>query len=660
MESPPPDVSISKRVRQPIRKIKSLLKAKDDTSRFVGLTLLKETLETNPELQNDKVELACLWQCISPRFLDRLLLTGMGITSDQNHARHMLDFAVGAIHTFTSLQPKYAIGTAYFERIPRLSAALHYSSPETAQGIIEIILALVQEPRTTKVHRGAIFVAKLDVDVWTPLIAATPNHPDVFNIFRWIWLKGTAGLEDQNERNEMRNKIDFGLQSFVSSSNRQPPADLLVFVMDILRELEPDLIPPNPQWLESVVKLIKNLSVSKQSEEERCAYTNCAGTLLQVYPNQAPQLLFSDDPASSKPLAYLLITMLQVDFHSTVHRLLPMTGEPEYPKVSNRLASALEVVTSFLGYLVGTIDIEDRSEPAKTSENMRVALSPEHILKIRIDVARTIAEAMEYLRDRWDAIFLATRGCDAQAIAASQDPRGQGPEKLAWDVTKYDFFEDPITSATICLSAIWLRDDDGVELRRQGAGLMDIFVEIYQKCMSGRSENPKLPDLRLPILAALEGVLQTRQGIEVADVHSLWSFLSSDLRNILEDSAKQKPLTTLDYMRGSFVCNMLQTILNNETSTRLSWLPVADTVAMYQVPPMDPDAGDELVKAILEFQMDVLQVAVNLLRKVTPVLRSINEKTVESLKHVAAEIAGQWEASENETLRAVKEEVSSL
>ncbi|KAI1494781.1 Neurochondrin-domain-containing protein [Biscogniauxia mediterranea] len=657
--SPPTGAPISQRERTPLLRIKSLLRASDDTSRILGLTLLKETVENSPELQNDKVQLGTLWDHISPRFLDRLLLSGTRGEADQDHARNMLNFAVNTIRAFTILQPKFAIGTSYFERIPSLTAALSYSSHETAENIVQIMFKLVHEPPTIKHHRGAIFVAKLGVDVWTRLIMITPDHPDVFSVFQWVWLKGTANLEDQREKKKMSDKIDQGLQAFVSLE-RCPPADLLAFVADILRGLEPDLIPPHPQWLESVVKLVKNLAAGKQSEAERCAYTNCAATLLQVYPHQAPQLLFSDDPASSKPFAYLLVTMLQVDFHATVHRLFSITADPGYPKISKRLASALEVVTAFVGHLIGSIDDEDMSKSAKTSQKMRLTLSPEHILKIRMDIARTIAEAMEYLRDRSDAVFLAELGHGSKEIAACQDPSGQGQKKLAWDVAKYNFLEDPITPAAIRLIAIWLRDDDGEELRKQGAGLMDMFVDIYEKNTHPRMETQNIPELRMPILSALEGVLETKRGIEMADTHSLWSVLSEDLMNILIESAKRKPLAPVDYMRGSFVCHALQTLLNQEGTTRLSWMPVADSVASYIPPPVDPDASDELVKAILEFQMDALQIAVDLLRKVSPNIRTINKKTVEFLKNVAEDITERWEETGNETLRIVRDEARSL
>ena len=54
------------------QKIQDLLKARDDTSRFVGLALLKTVLD-NGQLLQDSERLRVLWESLSPKFLDRLL-----------------------------------------------------------------------------------------------------------------------------------------------------------------------------------------------------------------------------------------------------------------------------------------------------------------------------------------------------------------------------------------------------------------------------------------------------------------------------------------------------------------------------------------------------------------------------------------------------------
>lgn len=59
-----------------IAKIQGLLRSKDDTSRFVGLALLKSVLDNSPDLQKDDGVIQGLWDSISPKFLARLLKSG--------------------------------------------------------------------------------------------------------------------------------------------------------------------------------------------------------------------------------------------------------------------------------------------------------------------------------------------------------------------------------------------------------------------------------------------------------------------------------------------------------------------------------------------------------------------------------------------------------
>lgn len=82
-----------------------MLEAKDDTSKFVGLALLKSLLDNSEELRNDAETVLGLWESISPKFLDRLVRTGISAQATQKDAKNMMDLAVSVIHTFTLLLP---------------------------------------------------------------------------------------------------------------------------------------------------------------------------------------------------------------------------------------------------------------------------------------------------------------------------------------------------------------------------------------------------------------------------------------------------------------------------------------------------------------------------------------------------------------------------
>jgi hypothetical protein len=87
------------------QKIQDLLKARDDTSRFVGLALLKTVLD-NGQLLEDSERLRVLWESLSPKFLDRLLRAQQNEKVNEVEARNMVDLAVAILHTFTILLPE--------------------------------------------------------------------------------------------------------------------------------------------------------------------------------------------------------------------------------------------------------------------------------------------------------------------------------------------------------------------------------------------------------------------------------------------------------------------------------------------------------------------------------------------------------------------------
>lgn len=85
-------------------KMQELLKAKNDTSRFVGLALLKSVLD-NGQLTQDPVRVRVLWESLSPKFLDRLLRAHQNEKVTKSDAQDMVDLAVAVLHTFSIILP---------------------------------------------------------------------------------------------------------------------------------------------------------------------------------------------------------------------------------------------------------------------------------------------------------------------------------------------------------------------------------------------------------------------------------------------------------------------------------------------------------------------------------------------------------------------------
>ena len=83
-----------------LEQIFSHLNAKDDTSHFVGLSLLRSILDSSEFLRSDEQVIKKCWTAVPNKFLTRLLRPG-----STDEAASMNDLAVAVIHTFANLLP---------------------------------------------------------------------------------------------------------------------------------------------------------------------------------------------------------------------------------------------------------------------------------------------------------------------------------------------------------------------------------------------------------------------------------------------------------------------------------------------------------------------------------------------------------------------------
>ncbi|KAI0408588.1 Neurochondrin-domain-containing protein [Xylaria palmicola] len=587
-----------------IQKVHQLLAAKDDTSRFVGLLLLKTTLDNHAfDLQHEQVK--ALWNSISPKFLGRLIRTGSRPTSEQRkQSADMLDVAVAVIYTFSKLLNDCAMDERFYGRIPNLANAVLYSSEETTRRIVDLIHVLVQQPDGQKTG-GATCFAQLDVGNWAPLIEIAPQHDTVFSIFYWAWIKGST----PTSVDIMRSKIDDAIRLCVSSFKGHNPTPLLEFITRIFDNLDPDLRPLDPQWLRPVARMIQDMASSKQTEDGRRAFIHCAAALLAAYPEQAPRPLFSDDSGSARSSAYLFVKMVQVDILSTLHVLIPKQDSPEYPSLSRRIAAALDIMTSFVGFLItGADDIA-----------IQQSLTADRILKLHEDLLRTIGDIMEYLGDRWDTHLAGIRGIESVQHSGRS------------------IFNDPIIPAAIRLIATWLRDDDGESLRIQAAGLTDLFAQMYKMNLTPTD----MPELRLPILAALEGILQTSDGREAFNNSDLLSrCLYPDIRRILTSPSIE--LTPGDCIRGSAIIDTFHTLLEHGANppSQHDSMDFIDSVAKLDI--KEVEAGTNPPDHFrLEFQTDALEFA-SLIRAASSHGLQLQQKIRTALKIAVSISIDNW------------------
>jgi hypothetical protein len=82
-----------------------LLKARDDTSKFVGLSLLQSLLDANEDLRlNSRVISEC-WASIPNKFLTRLLTSRPAKIVKNEETKSLVQLSVSVVHLFANLLP---------------------------------------------------------------------------------------------------------------------------------------------------------------------------------------------------------------------------------------------------------------------------------------------------------------------------------------------------------------------------------------------------------------------------------------------------------------------------------------------------------------------------------------------------------------------------
>jgi hypothetical protein len=266
--------------------------------------------------------------------------------------------------------------------------------------------------------------------------------------------------------------------------------------------------PSKHEWVSTVYSTIKEVICSGPSHEEHRCCTMVTASLLHAYPRgllfktcSRPETL---DP--EKPFIYLFLQLVTIDLRATFSSLMEQLTSPAYGATILRLAAGFDIIAAFLDFLM---DVEDFKS---------VGIAPDLLLKLRKDIGETFGYTIEFLRDRWDAVY-------AGAAGLEHGYEKDLPKELAWDSLLDGGLEkDVLIVGAVRALSRWVRDDE--ELRKEASGLMDVFLGLWQKGMEAGV------DYRPWIVGALQGVLEEVHGRAMFMEQKGWRLLWDDLKAI--------------------------------------------------------------------------------------------------------------------------------
>lgn len=363
--------------------------------------------------------------------------------------------------------------------------------------------------------------------------------------------------------------------------------------------------------------LLRKLVTSRPTLAGRSAYTEAAATLLQVFPQACPDLLFRDSKSSdaeSKPFSYLFINLILIDLRSSFPTLLPNLNSSDYPSLSKRLAAGFDVISSFIGFLVRSLDDSDEGNAPST-----LAIPPDLLLKLRKDIAETMSLTIEYMRDRWDALVAGALGLHPDAISGTSATSEGTRLTLTWGSMKDNIPDDPLVLAGIRTLAIWLREDENENLRNESAALTDMFTELY------KSTSTKSLDFKYPILTALEATLTTEGGVDAFLTHDAWDVLTADLESIVRRTTSENKIegdipatgpisSNQEASRGIEIVRVLLAVVDDYavTEPREHWMQIVKTAASMRT------RLKSISPMVMELEIALIQLSAALLNKASP------------------------------------------
>ena len=289
--------------------------------------------------------------------------------------------------------------------------------------------------------------------------------------------------------------------------------------------------------------------------------------------------------------------------------LLEQLNRPEYPDTSRRLASAFDVISIFIGYLVRCLE----DESIET-----LIMSPDNLLKLRKGISETMSVTIEYLRDRWDASVAGAMGLHPDARVGEAKTSMGSHFTLTWDSMKNSADADPYILAAVRALSLWLREDENDLLRKEATGLTDMFLDLYQ------SDPVEKLDFRSPVLVALEVLTTLQKGRRILLDQNGWDCLMKDLRQTLQSGSNT--IRDIEARRGIEIIRILINLAEHHaTATEESWMDFITLVASRNI----SDQKHSSIAA--EFEAAVLQLCCSLLVKASIGMRQRYQHSISAI-----------------------------
>ncbi|MCJ1380556.1 hypothetical protein MMC17_003664 [Xylographa soralifera] len=417
-----------------LEQIFACLKSKDDTQRFVGLTLLMRYLEG---IQGDYDLILKCWNAIPGSFLTRLLRAN--IVNDKEDIRSKeeaqikFELGVTVLHTFISLLPTQQLqdlliagqqtGENRGSWNMRIDALIVEKPTSPATISIEMIQTLLSLA-TTSAGARLLYDNTSTPDCWVSLLQQAPQQPMILDIISRMFVDVSLASHKATDIpiQEILHRLDVLLCALMKNTYQDSSTIRVLFdwfsrLFEPLSLLAAVNVDPHPEglgWLKPLIDLMQKHGTKHYNFDR--VLQNSIVILARFLLHQYPQfrVIFFDPSRKSGqlPYCYIFSTTLLIDIRATLPSLPEVSKTSTYSETSNRLAASYDLVFAHLDYILQTEDDDDNI--------VTTSLPFDLILKLRDDIAEAIRFTIECLYDRYNAMSESSKTRDL--LIMSQDP----------------------------------------------------------------------------------------------------------------------------------------------------------------------------------------------------------------------------------------------
>ena len=349
---------------QALDKVLGLLQEKDDTSRLVGLTLLKPLLDNNAQFREPRVIGKC-WKAVPLKFIIRLLRSTTTEKMTKEEASNCIGIAVGVIRSFLCLSDgENTLPLGLATTIPPLQAALAESSEEMQCQIAEILSYFLYD-------KSGLAVMWRSTN-WTKVLYCALHYKPALGLLVQVFQ--AAAVFDYQDRLERIHQV---IENLVSRARNPHEISNVfefcdtIFSFDFVAERNSR---HPPQWLSPLTDLIHKtvLYVDKETPNsaKACSATgSLTATLLNRYRVSFSSLLFC---STAKEARLTFFDNVIIEIRSSIPSLQGSLYTPEYPARSAQLEACYNVLSNFISFLIETWESDVENGTRTTSSTRRL------------------------------------------------------------------------------------------------------------------------------------------------------------------------------------------------------------------------------------------------------------------------------------------------